>query len=150
MFSKIESAIRQASIDRQKDDLAVLKSLKSDILAESKVRLIDTPTDDICRQIIQRHIKQYREAIDIYSRLDQEDRVEAKRRQLSVIEALLPPQLSAEELALVVAEEIEAIQDVESVSLGGVIAQVKARVGEQSSPGEIAQAVKKQLGAKSK
>lgn len=148
MFSKIESAIRQATIGRQKDDLAVLKSLKSDILAEAKVRLIDPPTDEICRRVVQRHLKQYREAIDLYLKLDQADQAATKKEQMAVIEALLPPQLGADELAAIVAEEIEAIQDADSASLGQIIKQVGDRVGEQSSPAAIAQAVKKQLGAK--
>lgn len=146
MFLKIESTIRQATINRQKEDLAVLKSLKSDILAEAKVQRLDPPTDEICRRIIQRHLKQYREAIDLYTKLNQTEQATTKRQQSAVIEALLPPQLSASELAAIVSEEIATIQDAGSVSLGDVIKQVRDRVGEQSSPGEIAQAVKKQLG----
>lgn len=148
MFAEIELAIRQAAVGRQKEDLAVLKLLKSDILAEAKVQLVDPPTDEICRRIIQRHLKQYREAIDLYAKLNQTEQATARKRQLAVIEALLPPQLSAAELAAIVAEEIETFQDVEGVSIGEAIKQVRARVGEQSSPGEIAQAVKKQLGVK--
>ena len=148
MFLQIESAIRQAAIDRQKNDSAVLKSLKSDILAEAKVQLLDPPTDDICRRVTQRHLKQYREAIALYDQLDQPKHAEAKRHDLSVIEALLPPQLSDEELAVIVAEEIETLQDPQSVSLGEVIKQVLGRVGERSSSGEIAKMVKRQLGVK--
>ena len=148
MFAQIESAVRQAALNRQKNDLAVLKLLKSDILAEAKVQLLDPPTDEICRRIIQRHLKQYREAIAIYDELNQPERAAAKRQEQGVIEAFLPPQLSADELAVIVAEEIETLQDPQPVSLGGIIKQVQARVGECSSSGEIAKAVKRQLGVK--
>ena len=148
MFVQIESAIRQATVNRQKNDLAVLKLLKSDILAEAKVQLLDPPTDEICRRIVQRHLKQYREAIALYDELNQPERAAASRQEQAVIEALLPPQLSADELAAIVAEEIETLQDPQSVSLGLVIKQIQARVGECSSPGEIAKAVKRQLGVK--
>ena len=148
MFVQIESAVRQAAVNRQKSDLAVLKLLKSDILAEAKVQLLDPPTDEICRRIVQRHLKQYREAIALYDELDQPERAAASRQEQAVIEALLPPQLSADELVAIVAEEIETLQDPQSVSLGLIIKQIQARVGECSSPGEIAKVVKRQLGVK--
>ena len=146
MFPQIEATIRQALIGHVRDDLAVLKSLKSDILAEAKVRRQDSPPDEVCRLIIQRHLKQYREAAKLYDQLDQPEHAADKRRELAVIEALLPPQLSRVELAAVVAEEIGSIQDPKAAGLGAIIKQVQARTGDQSSAGEIAQAVRRQLG----
>ncbi len=145
MFPQIEAAIRQALISRASDDLAVLKLLKSDILAAAKVQLLETPTDEICRRVVQRHLKQYREAAELYDRLGQPTQAADKRSELAVVEALLPPQLSPDKLMAVVEGELAEIQDLESVRLGDLIQQVQARVGEQSSAGEIAQTIRRYL-----
>lgn len=145
MFPQIEAAIRQALIGQERDDLAVLKLLKSDILAEAKARRQDEPPDDICQLIIQRHLKQYREAIQLYDQLGQPDQAADKRRELAVIESLLPPQLSPEELAAIVAEELDGVQDPQAAGLGPMIQQVRNRVGNRSPAGDIAQAVRRQL-----
>ena len=145
MFPKIEAEIKQALTGQERTDLAVLKLLKSDILAAAKAQQLDPPTDDICHRILQRQLKQYREAVKLYDQLEAVDQATDKRRELAVLEALLPPQLSSGELDTVVAEELVDVDRSESVNIGQLIKQVQVRVGDQSSTSEIAQMIQKHL-----
>ena len=107
--------------------LAKLKDRDIELRTAEKV-----PDDDtIVIEVLQKMAKQRRESIELFSQGGREDRAEAERAELAVIEEFLPAQMSEEETRAAI-EAIKTEIGAESVKdMGKLMAELKARHGSQ-------------------
>lgn len=135
-MSKLENRLQDDIVAAMKDrdslKLAVLRMLKSAVqLAHIEKRCEGSFTEEDFFAIVRRLIKQRREAADMYASNGASDRAESELKEIKVLEAYQPKQMSDEELARIVEEAALqlAITDPKDMGklMGKVIASVKGQ-----------------------
>lgn len=105
----INDAYKQAMLNKDEDRKRVINTLRAEIknkeieLRSSQKELTDT---DVL-SLIQKLIKQNKDAIQMFSNGGRQDLVEKNEMEISILEEFLPKQLTSEEIYNIILEEIE-------------------------------------------
>src|SRR6187399_2467604 len=96
---EIDSAIKQAMLARNKEELEALRSIKSMILlAETEKGGAAEIAQDVEMKLLTKAAKQRKESADIFTKEGRDDLAKRELFQLEVISRYLPQQLSEAEL----------------------------------------------------
>ncbi|MDR3269112.1 MAG: GatB/YqeY domain-containing protein [Tannerella sp.] len=99
LFDQISNDIKAAMLAKDKVKLSALRNVKKFFLeAKTAPGANDTVTDETALKIIQKLVKQGKDAAQIYATQNRPDLAGEELAQVQVIEAYLPPPLTAEEL----------------------------------------------------
>ena len=93
---KINADIKTAMLNKDRGTLESLRAIKSAILLEKTSKAGGELNEAAETAMLQRLIKQRREAADIYKQQNRDDLYAAEMEQAAVIERYLPEQMSAE------------------------------------------------------
>ena len=97
--STIEKEIKQSMLQKDKDRLRALRSIKSLILlAESEKGAKGEITEETEIKLLSKAAKQRRESLAVYEEQGRIDLADIEKQELIVIEDFLPKQLDADEL----------------------------------------------------
>ncbi len=97
--------------------------------------------------VLTKMVKQRRDSIEQFEKGKREDLAKIERDEIAVIEAYLPQQLAADELAAMVDEVIRA-SGAESIrDMGKVMGQIKAKAAGRADMGAVSATVKERLNA---
>lgn len=108
--STIESEIKQAMLNKDKDRLRALRAIKSQILlAETEKGGGGDLTEEVEMKLLTKAAKQRRDSIDVFEQQGRSDLAETEKSELEVIEGFLPKQLSEEEVEAEVKQVIDAV-----------------------------------------
>ncbi len=147
VFDQINEDIKKAMLAREKEKLEALRAVKAAFLlakTEGGVASVLTAEKEI--QIIQKLIKQRRDAAEIYKTQNRADLYEPEEYQAEIISSYLPVQLSEEELKTIVAEIIKEQNATSIKDMGKVMAAANAKLAGKSDSKTISGVVKTLLG----
>lgn len=147
IFDKINEDIKKAMLAKEKEKLEALRAVKAAFLlakTEGGVSTELTPEKEI--QIIQKLIKQRRDAADIYKTQNRMDLYEPEVYQAEVMSEYLPKQLSEDELKSVIAEIIKEQNATGIKDMGKVMAAANAKLAGKADGKTISGVVKTLLG----
>lgn len=136
---------------RARDDVAratLRMALTAIAKAEVAGRQQATLTDDQVLSLLRSEISRRAEAAEIFTANGRPELAERERAEAAVLAPYLPAEISGEELAAVVAEEVANVSQQGITGLratGAVIKAVRQRVGQSAAGGRIAEAVKAAL-----
>jgi uncharacterized protein len=103
---KINNDIKASMLAKEKEKLEALRAVKSALLlAATEKGAGETMTEDAEIKLLQRLVKQRREAAEVYSTQNRKDLADIEIFQADIIQQYLPKQISVEELTA----EIKAI-----------------------------------------
>ena len=132
LFEQVSEDIKTAMKARDKVALETLRNIKKAFLeAKTAPGANDTLSDDTALKLIQKLVKQGKDAAAIYEQQGRADLAEAELAQVKVMETYLPKQMSDEEL---------------TVALQAIIAQVGATSAKDM--GKVMGVATKQLAGK--
>lgn len=146
---RIEVDLKTAMLAGDKPLVSTLRGLKSAILYEEvakDARENGLPENEVMA-VLAKEAKKRQESADLYSQGGNTDLQNAELSEKAVIEGYLPAQISDEELAEIIGQEIEKAGATDMKQMGQVIAAVKLRTESQADGGRIADAVKERLQA---
>ena len=110
LFDQVSADIVTAMKARDKATLEALRNVKKSFLeAKTAPGANDTLTDDAALKIIQKLVKQGKDAAAIFAGQNRPDLAEAELTQVSVMERYLPEALTDEELTAALKEIIAAV-----------------------------------------
>ena len=146
LADQIDADIKAAMLAKEKDKLESLRAIKSALLlaatekgAEGKV------SDEASLKVVQRLVKQRKEAADIFTKEGREDLAQVELSQAATIEVYLPEQMGEAE----VKEAIEAIIAETGAStiadMGKVMGPAMAKLGGKADGKLVSDLVKKLL-----
>lgn len=147
--ARIEDDVKQAMRDGRKDDVAVLRMLKSK-LQEREVALrsdrgrdyrID---DEEATRAVAAYAKQRRDSIASYREAGRDDLADREARELALVEGYLPKQLGDDELRALVRAAIEETGATEARQMGLVMKAVMPKL-EGRADGKRVNAVVREL-----
>lgn len=102
--------------------------------------------DDEVLEVIGREAKRRRESIDAYTAGGRQDLADKEAAELTILEAYLPAQLGADELAALVDEAIAEVGATDAKAMGQVMKAVMPKVKGRADGGAVSAMVKQRLG----
>ena len=146
----IEADLRTAMKNRDSAKLAVLRMLKARI-QEAGVALRTregaeaTLGDDAVVEVISRHAKQVREALEGAEQVGRQELCDQANAELEVIESYLPKQLSDDEITAIVRDAIAAAGATSPRDMGAVMKIVVPKTKGRADGKKVNEAVKRLL-----
>lgn len=145
--NKINADIKQAMLNKEKDVLESLRAIKSAIL------LLKTGKDAVNGEVsdaagiamLQKLVKQRKEAADIYVQQNRQDLADVEMFQASVIERYLPKQMSREEIESEVKAIIAEVGATSPKDMGKVMGQASKRFAGKADNRIVSEIVKSLL-----
>ena len=93
----INAAIKEAMLAKEKDKLAALRAVKSELLLLETSKPTNSSEEEVLK-VLQKMVKQRRESANIYKEQGREDLSQDELFQAEVIASYLPQQLTEEEI----------------------------------------------------
>ncbi len=147
IFDQINEDIKKAMLAKEKEKLEALRAVKAAfLLAKTEGGVASEITAEKELQIIQKLVKQRRDAAEIYKAQNRQDLYEPEEFQAGIISAYLPAQMSEEELKTVIAEIIKEQNATSLKDMGKVMAAANAKLAGKSDSKTISGVVKGLLG----
>ena len=141
----INKHIKEAMLAKDSIRLSTLRAIKSAfLLAETQKGA--TALDDLAKQkIIQKLLKQRKDAAEIYQQQNRSDLASDELAQADVLQSFLPKQLSQDEIKEIVSETIGQIGASSMADMGKVMGLVNKKLAGKADGKIIAQIVKSSL-----
>jgi uncharacterized protein YqeY len=144
--NQITEDMKSAMKAGDKDRLKVVRLM----MAAIKQVEVDTRTeldDAAVLGVLEKMVKQRRDSVEQFEKGGREDLAASERAEIEVVQAYLPEQLSADEIAALV-DEVIAATGAESIrDMGRVMGQIKARAAGRADMGTVSATVKERLNA---
>ena len=142
IFEQINQDIKKAMLAREKDKLEALRAVKSAFLL-AKTETADAElTGEKEIQILQKLVKQRRDAAEIYKEQNRIDLFEPEKFQADIIAEYLPEQLSEEELRSILAEIIKEQNASSMRDMGKVMGAANAKLAGKADSKSISTILK--------
>lgn len=142
---KINDAIKQAMLSKEKDRLAALRDIKSKLLLEATSGAGGDVSDEAAMKICMKLYKQRMETYDLYIVQGRQDLADEELFQAKVIEEYLPKMLTEDEIR---SEVIKAISETGASGpqeMGKVMGILTGRLAGKADGKIISVIVKEQL-----
>ncbi|MEX2014775.1 MAG: GatB/YqeY domain-containing protein [Candidatus Saccharimonadales bacterium] len=147
LYDKINDDLKRAMIGRDHKQVSVLKLLKSAILyAAVDSGSKDKISDEQILDILRKESKRRTEASELYSKAGEKLREESEKYEKEIIGKYLPKMMSEEEVAELVDESINRLEEVNPKMLGKIISDVKTRSKGLAEGALIAKLAKGKIG----
>ncbi len=144
--AQVQADIKAAMRARATGTLSTLRLLSAAIKQREVDERVELGDAEIL-SIVEKLIKQRREAAKQFSAGGREDLAENEAAEAAILEAYLPPQLDDSALGSLIDECIAAAGAAGPQDMGKVMAQLKPRVQGQADMGKVSQLVKARLTA---
>jgi uncharacterized protein YqeY len=143
---QIDSDIKKAMLNKQKDELRALRSIKSLILlAETEKGKQGQLDEDVEMKLLMKAAKQRKDSIQIFEDQGRDDLAQKEKQELSVIERYLPQQLSDEEIESTLQKIIEQSGTQGMKDMGKVMGMATKQLAGKAEGKKIAEITKKLL-----
>ena len=143
--AKINDAIKQAMLAKEKERLAALRDIKSKLLLEATSGAGNEVSDETAMKICMKLHKQRMETYELYIAQGRQDLAEEELFQAKVIEEYLPKMLSEEEIRSEVIKAISEIGASGPQEMGKVMGLLTSKLAGKADGKVIAAIVKEQL-----
>ncbi len=147
MQEQIDQDLKQALLSGDKAKTETLRGLKSALLNEAIAQNArDTGlSDEQIQKVLAKESKKRQEAADLYKQGGSEERAGAELAEKAIIDAYLPEQMSEEQIAKIVDEEVDKTDSPTMQDMGRIIGAVRSRAGGPADGALIARLVKDKL-----
>ena len=124
-----------------------LRNLNAAILDEEvkQNKRGDGLSDEAIEKVIVREIKKRRESAAIYRENDRVDLAEPEEKEMTILQAYMPEQMTEAELQQLIDEKIVELGVSDLRSMGQVVGAIKATAGNKADGAVIAKLVKQAL-----
>ena len=131
---------------KEKDEIKknTVQMIRAAILQVEKDKGIQFDDNQII-DIIAKEMKKRKDSLSDYEKSGREDLIEAVKKEMEIIAAYLPKQLSKEELTEIIKKVIEEVGAVDIKDMGKVMKAAKEKIGAAADGKSINEVVKELL-----
>lgn len=147
LADKINDGLKAAMKNREKDKLAVLRAVKSELLLHATKGGDGDITEAEEMKILTKLYKQRKESAALYTEQGREDLAQEEVFQAGVIEEFLPAQMSEADIEAKVSEIIADTGAEGMKDMGKVMGRANAAMAGKADGSLVAKIVKAKLGA---
>ncbi|MGB9766256.1 MAG: GatB/YqeY domain-containing protein [Sulfurihydrogenibium sp.] len=144
LFKRLQEEMKAAMKSGDKDRLSTIRMLISEIKKvqiDSKKEL----TDEEIIAILQKYVKQRKEAYEQYAKAGREDLANKELKEIEVVQEFLPQPLSEDELTKIVEETIKEVGASSVKDMGKVMKAVMDKVKGRAEGSVVSRIVKEKL-----
>lgn len=146
LLEKIDQDIKKAMLAKEKDKLEALRAVKNALLVQRTEKgASGAIAEDAEIKILQRLVKQRKEAADLYLQQNRKDLADVELFQAGVIEVYLPEQLSEDEIKNVITSIIAETGAQGMKDMGKVMGQATKKLAGKADNKMISSLVKELL-----
>ena len=145
MYEKINEDLKNAMKSKDTFKLSVLRMLKSALQLEqiSKKHELD---DNEIAAVLKKQVKVRKDSLEEYKKYNKEEEVEKLEKEISVLSAYLPEELSEEEIEKIVLSAIDEIKPTSMKDMGLVMKKVnELLVGKNADMSLVSKLVKEKI-----
>lgn len=147
LFDKVSEDIKNAMKAKDKVALETLRNVKKYFIeAKTAPGANDELSDDAALKIIQKLVKQGKDAAEVYTSQGRQDLAEAEQAQVKVMETYLPKQMTPEELEAALKEIIAETGATDGKDMGKVMGIASKKLAGLAEGRAISAKVKELLG----
>ncbi|KAA9026355.1 GatB/YqeY domain-containing protein [Niallia endozanthoxylica] len=127
LLERLNSDIKQAMKNKEKDKLTTIRMIKSSIQNEA-IKLGHELSEDEEVTVLSREVKQRKDSLHEFEKAGREDLAEKIRTELQYVELYMPEQLSEEEVTEIVKQAISETGASSKAEMGKVMSAVMPKV----------------------
>ncbi len=127
LLERLNSDIKQAMKNKEKDKLSVIRMIKSSIQNEA-IKTGNELSEDEELTVLSREVKQRKDSLHEFDKAGRQDLVEKIRTELQYVELYMPKQLSEEEVSEIVKQAISETGASSKAEMGKVMAVIMPKV----------------------
>ena len=142
IFEDMKSAMKAGDKDRLKVVRLIMAAIKQ-VEVDKREELDDAGV----LSVLEKMVKQRRDSVEQFEKGNREDLAAIERAEIDVLQAYLPEQLSADEIAALVDDVIAATGAEGIRDMGKVMGQIKAKAAGRADMGAVSATVKERLNA---
>ena len=144
MFEKITKDLTEAMKNKDAFRLSVLRMLKS-ALKNEEINKKSPLTDDEVLAIIKKQVKTRKDSMNEYASYNRMDLADSLQKEIDILNAYLPDELSDEELEKVITETITKLNADSVKQMGLVIKTISSEYGARCDMAKVSKIVKEKL-----
>jgi uncharacterized protein YqeY len=141
----INKEIKQAMLNKDSVKLAALRAVKSAFMIAQTEKGAGELDETAMQKIIQKQVKQRKDAADIYLSQSRKDLADDELSQVEILQQYLPKQMEEPEIKLVVQEIISSVGATSMADMGKVMGLANQKLSGKADGKIIAQIVKSTL-----
>ncbi len=145
LSEKINEAIKIAMKAQEKEKLLALRAVKSELLLKQTSGSSEEITDEEEIKILQKLVKQRKDAAEMYKSQDRIDLFDNEMKELAYIQEYLPKQLSDDDLTKIIQEIIAENGATSIKEMGKIIGLANKKLAGQAEGKVISEKVKQLL-----
>lgn len=147
MQTKITNAFKQAMLNKDEDSKRVISTLRAEIKnKEIELRTSNKEmNDDVILSLVQKLIKQTKDAIEMFKTGGREDLVEKNEKEIIILTQFLPKQLTTDEIDSILIQEIKDNNISSMKEMGKLMGVLKSKYSGQMDFGYVSKKVKELL-----
>ncbi|MGM0835791.1 MAG: GatB/YqeY domain-containing protein [Bacillota bacterium] len=127
LLERLNTDIKQAMKDKDKEKLSVLRMVKSAIQNEAIKHGRDL-TEEEELTVLSRELKQRKDSLHEFDKAGREDLVHKLQGELAIVEHYLPEQLTEEEVSAIVQQTISDVNATSKADMGKVMGALMPKV----------------------
>ena len=127
LLERLNTDMKQAMKNKEKDKLTVIRMLKAALQNES-IKLGSELSEEAELSVLSREVKQRKDSLHEFEKADRKDLVDKVRAELKHVEIYMPKQLSEEELAEIVSAVIAETGASSKKDMGKVMAALMPKI----------------------
>ena len=144
MLTRINIDLKKAMQEKNKDLLKVLRALKSAVQYQ-KLEQKKELSDDEVISVFKIQVKQRQQAAELYIQGERPELAEIENREIDIIKAYLPEELSEAELEKEVSEAIAHLNAESMKDMGTVMKYLKEKLGSNVDGKSLSANVRREL-----
>ena len=145
MYEKINEDLKNAMKEKDTFKLSVLRMLKSALQLEQIAKKHELDDNEIAT-VLKKQVKLRKDSLEEYKKYDKTELVESLEKEIAVLDAYLPEEMSEEEITNIVDEAINEVKPSSMKDMGLVMKKVnELLVGKNSDMSLVSKLVKEKI-----
>ena len=144
MVEKLDKDMIEAMKSKDKDRLVVIRMVKA-ALKQEQIDHKKEINDDLLIDVINKQIKMRKDSIIEFEKGNRTDLVEKTQKEINVLMAYLPEQLSTEEVEKIINEIFEELKPESQKDMGKVMKEAQAKLKGKADMKEVSTIIREKL-----
>lgn len=145
MYEKINEDLKNAMKEKDTFKLSVLRMLKSALQLEQIAKKHELDDNEIAA-VLKKQVKVRKDSLEEYKKYDKTELVESLEKEIAILDAYLPEEMSESEISEIVKSAVEEIKPASMKDMGLVMKKVnELLVGKNADMSLVSKLVKEQI-----
>ena len=149
LYEKLNEDMKNAMRSKDKEALSTIKHLKSasDLARINNCTRNDECSDDLVIEVASKQVKTHKESIIEFRNANRNDLADNLEKEIKIISAYLPEQLSDEELEMEVQKIFDIVKPESKKDMGKIMKEANERLKGRADFKKVSEIVNSKLGA---